>query len=75
MTYHSTRKGCAQGCGDKSLRIAVSLPPDDMRRLSWLAAKRGVPVASVLRDAVWSYLLPIAIDADAEHRAHVKVPA
>lgn len=71
MTYHATRKGCAEGSlsvDDKSPRIAVSLPPDDMRRLAWLAAKRGVPVASVLRDAVWAYLLPIAIDADADHR-------
>ena len=43
----------------------VSLPPDDMRRLTWLAERRKIPVARLLRIAVWAYLLPIAPDADA----------
>lgn len=44
----------------------MSLPPDEMRRLVWLALRRGVPVAQVLRDAVHAYLLPIRADADRE---------
>lgn len=65
MTAHTVRKKAGKGaeCG-QMVRIMVSLPPDDMRRITWLAQKRNVPVASVLRDAVWTYTLPIAIDAD-----------
>lgn len=73
MTYHSTRKRPANGSartnanGNKlSPRISLALPPDDMRRLTWFAEQKGKPVAAVLRDAVWAYLLPIAADADRE---------
>ena len=73
MTYHATRSRPASGStgsnpfGQKlSPRISVALPEDDMRRLTWWAAKKGKPVAAVLRDAVWAYLLPIAADADKE---------
>lgn len=71
MTYHARRSKPAVGsavtdCNGHRLspRIAVSLPPDDMRRLTWLAERKGKPVAAVIRDAVWAYLLPIAADAD-----------
>lgn len=69
MTVHTCRvnrtaKGARSG---KMTRIAVSLEPDDMRRLTWWAAKNKVPVSSVLRNAVWAYLLPVAADADAAH--------
>lgn len=73
MTYHATRSRPAVGSrrtnamGQKlSPRISVALPADDMRRLTWFAAKKGKPVASILRDAVWAYLLPVAADADKE---------
>jgi hypothetical protein len=46
---------------------ATSIDEKDLRRLTWLAAKRGKPLASVIRDAVWAYLLPIAADADRDH--------
>ena len=73
MTYHATRSKPAAGSvgsnplGHKlSPRIAVSIPDDDMRVLAWWAAKKGKPVASVVRDAVWAYLLPVRADADKE---------
>lgn len=73
MTYHKSRKRPASGSartnasGNKlSPRISLALPEDDMRRLNWFAAQKNKPVAAVLRDAVWAYLLPIAADADRE---------
>lgn len=75
MTYHTRRKKPGAGSqhgnemGHKlSPRISLALPPDDMRRLHWWAAKKGKPVAAILRDAVWAYLLPVAADADKEMR-------
>lgn len=67
MTAHTCRyKRPARGAVAGNLsRIMVSLPPDDMRRLTWLAERRKIPVARLLRIAVWAYLLPIAPDADA----------
>lgn len=73
MTFHSIRAKAAQGArtrhpvnGQKrSPRIMVTLDEADFRRLTWWAAKKGKPVAAVLRDAVWAYLVPIAADADA----------
>lgn len=66
MTAHTCRyRREAQGAvAGKMRRVMVSVPPDDMRRITWLARKRKVPVAKVLRDAVWAYVLPIAADAD-----------
>lgn len=73
MTYHTRRKKPGAGTtgsnpnGQRlSPRIAVSLPADDMRHLHWWAEKKGLPVAAILRDAVWPYLLPVAADADRE---------
>jgi len=68
MSAHAIRlKRTAKGArAGKMVRVMASLPPDDMRRLTWLAAKRRVPVANVLRDAVYAYMLPIAADADRE---------
>jgi predicted transcriptional regulator len=59
--YKRTAKGALVG---KMSRVTVSLEPEDVRRLAWLADKRKVPVASVLRDAVYAYMLPIMVDAD-----------
>lgn len=39
-------------------RIAVTLDEVDFANINWLAAQKGIPVAQVLRDAVWAYLLP-----------------
>lgn len=65
MTAHAVRQRAGRGASiGKMARIMVSVPPEDMRRLTWLAGQRGVPVSKVLRDAVWAYLLPIAPDAD-----------
>ena len=47
-------------------RICVTLDSDGFRRMAWLAKKRGVPMNTVLQDAVYAYCLPIAADADAE---------
>jgi hypothetical protein len=70
--FHGARKGRARGGQAtgvngraNSPRIAVTLNDVEFRRLSWLAAKRGVPVAAVIRDSIFAYLLPIAADADA----------
>lgn len=52
--------------GGKSPRIVVSLPPADMELLTWWAAKKGVPVATVLRNAVWSYLQCVRPDFERE---------
>ena len=73
MGFHATRARAARAPAgvnrfDRSPSISVTLPPEDMRRLKWWAAKKGLPVASILRDAIWAYLLPIAGDADAAHR-------
>ncbi len=74
MTVHLTRtsRRAAGAPVGNMKRIAVSLPPDDMRRLTWWANKHGVPVSNVLRNAVWAYLLPIAADAD--RAAGLEVP-
>ncbi|MBS0219159.1 MAG: hypothetical protein JSR91_00305 [Proteobacteria bacterium] len=68
MTAHTCRyKRPAKGARTGNMvRIMASITPEDMRRLTWLANKRQVPVAKLIRDAVWAYLLPIAADADAE---------
>lgn len=68
MTVHTVRlkrpaKGARTG---KMVRVMASLEPADFRRLSLLARRRKVPVARVLRDAVYAYMLPIAADADRE---------
>lgn len=47
-------------------RICVTLDADSFRRMAWLARKRGVPMNTVLASAVYSYVLPIAADADSE---------
>ena len=55
--WHSKSKRKPKGFGrglNSSPRIAVSLADDDFRRLQWLADKRGVPLSSVVRDAVWA---------------------
>lgn len=46
-------------------RIVVTLDADSFRRMAWLARKRGVPMNTILADAVYAYCLPIAADADA----------
>ena len=53
-------------------RVSADVPKDDARRLAWLARKRRVPLAAVLRDAVYAYVLPIATDADAARRRRRK---
>lgn len=75
MTAHAIRQNAGKGakCG-QMVRIMVSLPPADMRRMTWLAQKRNVPVANVLRDAVWAYMLPIASDADRDASREAKAP-
>ena len=47
-------------------RICVTLDADGFRRMAWLARKRGVPMNTVLADAVYAYVLPISADADRE---------
>jgi hypothetical protein len=76
VTAHTCRfKSPAKGArAGKMARVMVSLPPEDMRRLTWLAERRKLPVAKLLRIAVWAYLLPIAVDAD-EVAAIIKQPA
>ena len=71
MTVHATRtKRQAQGAKTGNMvRVMCSLDPDDMRRITWWANKKGVPVAYMLRLAVWAYLRPIAEDADRAARA------
>lgn len=61
MTFHSTsdRKPKGSVTGDqKSPRLAVSYDPEDMEVAVWLAEKKGIPLAQVMRDALYSYLLP-----------------
>ncbi len=66
MTLHTVRvRRTARGArAGRMTRVMASLEQADFRRLAWLARQRKVPVAAVLRDAVWAYLLPIAADAD-----------
>lgn len=47
-----------------SPRLAVSFDADDFRRAQWFADKRGIPLAEVIRVALWAYLLPVKADAD-----------
>jgi len=73
VTAHTCRfkkpaKGAKVG---KLVRVAVSLPEEDMRRVLWLAEQRKVPAAKILRDAVWAYMLPIRTQADAAKAASV----
>jgi hypothetical protein len=63
-----------QGVEDGPRRICVTLDADGFRRMAWLARKRGVPMNAVLADAVYSYVLPIAADADADSRADLRSP-
>ena len=66
MTFHTRSvrqrvKGpkCPGGAnGSKSPRLAVSLDRVDFDSLTKLAEQKKIPVAQVLRDAVWAYLLP-----------------
>jgi hypothetical protein len=66
VTFHTTsarRQVKGPKCpgrqnGAKSPRIAVSLDRVDFDSLTALAARKKIPVAQVLRDAVWAYLLP-----------------
>ncbi len=44
------------------VRIMGSFPADDWKCVVWLAAKRGVPVANVLRDCVFAYVECIRSD-------------
>lgn len=72
MTFHTNRRTPAQGarCANKgrtrNSRIVVTLPNDDMACLCWWAAKKGVPAATVLRNAVWSYLQCVRGDFERE---------
>lgn len=71
MTAHTIRlKRKANGakCGHM-LRVMASLDPEDFKRLKWIADRRQVPIARVIRDAVWAYVLPIKTEADAENAA------
>lgn len=49
---------------NSSPRLAVSFNADDFRRAQWFANKRGIPLAEVIRLALWAYLVPVAADAD-----------
>lgn len=63
----STKNGInKRGRPERSPRIALSLPADDMACLVWWAAKKGVPVASVLRNAVWAYLQVVRAEFERE---------
>lgn len=75
MTFHTTRlkrlaKGTArtndEGHG-LTPRISVGFEERDWKRITWLAAQQQVPVASIIRDAVYAYCLCIAPEADAAH--------
>jgi hypothetical protein len=61
MTAHTVRtKRKAKGaCAGNMVRIMASVDSADFRLLQALANKREIPVAKVLRDAVWAYLLPL----------------
>lgn len=65
MTFHTKSKRKVRGpkCpgrqnGAKSPRISVSLDVIDFHNIAWLAEQKGKPVAAVIRDALWAYLLP-----------------
>ncbi len=73
MSQHKIRRQVATGSeiekkGTRSfnmprmVRIMGSFPAEDWKCIVWLAKKRGVPVANVLRDAVFSYVMPIRPD-------------
>ncbi len=47
---------------------AAGVSASDVRRLRWWARTAGKPLAAILQDAVWAYLLPIAADADAARK-------
>lgn len=71
MTFHTNRLSTKRAQGSApgacvSPRIAVSLPEDDMACLVWWAAKKGVPAATVLRNAVWAYLQCVRADFERE---------
>jgi hypothetical protein len=55
-----------EGVEDGPRRICVTLDADSFRRMAWLARQRNVPMNTVLASAVYSYVLPIAADADAD---------
>lgn len=61
MTFHTRTirkpKGSKVGA-QRSPRIAISLPPEDMRLICWLADVKKRPVAEILRDAAAAYVLP-----------------
>lgn len=57
MTYHSRTKLRARGVlYGKSLRFAVQLPPAYAKALQEKAAQDGVPVASLIRLAIVTWL-------------------
>lgn len=66
MTFHSrSKRGRVDGPKRVNAlghllkpRISITLPENDFRDLNWLAAKKGKPIAEIMRDAVWAYLLP-----------------
>lgn len=71
MTFHASRLSAKRARGSApgdcvSPRIAVSLPEADMACLCWWAAKKGVPVATVMRNAVWAYLQCVRADFERE---------
>ena len=68
MTFHAVGSYRAPATGGKchggpdqptSPRIAVSLHPDDFRRVAWLAHRNAVPMAEIVRRAVSAYLRSI----------------
>ena len=44
----------------KGARLAVAIRPAELRLVKRLARQWRVPVADVLRLAVWAYVLPLA---------------
>lgn len=71
MTVHKVRVKVANGSKIASkgtrkvpalVRIMGSFPAEDWKCLVWLAKKRGVPVANVLRDSVYAYVQCIRAD-------------
>lgn len=64
MTAHTIRtKRTAKGArAGRMVRVMASVDPADFAILQELAAKKQIPVAKVLRDAVWAYVLPLKAD-------------
>ena len=69
MTAHKTRAKTAsgsriarKGAGPKMVRIMGAFPEADWKCLQHVARLKKLPVAQVLRDAVWAYSLPCRAD-------------